>query len=87
MPMAATASNAKALGAACSAAPGCVLVDNGGVVAIPVPLRPVGAAVDVNVDVSGLVAVPVPTGVELEGPELELELLPLDLVESENWGE
>jgi hypothetical protein len=49
---------------------------------------PVGADVVVNVDVSGLVAVPVPSSVELENPELELglELLPLDLVEIENWG-
>lgn len=85
MPMAATASIAKALGAACSAAPGCVLVDNGGVVAIPVPLLRVGAGVDINVDVSGLL-VPVSTAVELEGPELALELLPLDFVEIENLG-
>jgi hypothetical protein len=84
--MAATASIAKALGMACSAAPGCVLVDNGGVVAVPVLPMLVGAGVDVNVDVAGLVAVPVPRSVELEDPELELELLPLDLVEIENWG-
>lgn len=84
--MAATANIAKALGAACSAAPGCVLVDNGGVVAIPVLRMPVGAGVDVNIDVAGLVAVPVPRSVELEDPELELDLLPLDLVEIENWG-
>lgn len=86
MPIAATASNAQAVGAACSAAPGCVVVDIEVVLAVIVPLLKSVVwlvDVDVKVEVSGLVAIPVAEG--LKGPKPEL--LPLDLVEIENLDE